>query len=179
MKATGIIRKIDDLGRIVIPKEMRKTLRIREGDSLEIYVERNGEIVLKRYAPLGEIIDEINIYAEVLYKSTGFNVCITDNKEVIAISGATKRKYIDSKLSDELIYILEMRELYINKKDRSVKITQKDDIAYSTQIIAPIISDADLIGSIIFFSDEVKKTISEVDLAQIKTAVNFLAKQME
>ena len=179
MKATGIIRKIDDLGRIVIPKEMRKTLRIREGDSLEIYVERNGEIILKRYAPLGEIIDEINIYAEVLHKSTGFNVCITDNKEVIAMSGASKRKYIDNKLSDDLIYILEMREVYINKGEKSVKITEKDELPYLTQIIAPIIADADLIGSIIFFSDEAKKTISEVDLAQIKTAVEFLAKQME
>lgn len=179
MKATGIIRKIDDLGRIVIPKEMRKTLRIREGDTLEIYVERNGEIILKRYAPLGDIIEEINAYAEVLHNTTGFNVCITDTKEVISMAGSSRRKYIENTLSDDLIYVLELRELYTNKDKRSVKITTKDDLAYSTQIIAPIISDADLIGSIIFFSEENRKEITEVDLALIKTAVNFLSKQME
>lgn len=179
MKATGIIRKIDDLGRIVIPKEMRKTLRIREGDALEIYVERNGEIILKRYAPLGEIIEEINAYAEVLHNATGFNVCITDTKEVIAISGTSKRKYLEGSISEDLIYVLELRDVYINKDKKSIKITTKDDLTYSTQIIAPIISDADLIGSIIFFSDETKKEITDVDLALIKTAVKFLSKQME
>lgn len=88
MKATGMIRKIDDLGRIVIPKEIRKTLKIREGDSLEIYVERNGEVILKRYAPFGDLIDKLTIFAETIAKNIGCNVVITDNKLVIATGGS-------------------------------------------------------------------------------------------
>ena len=103
MKATGMIRKIDDLGRVVIPKEIRKTLRIREGDPMEIYVEKNGEIILKRYAPLGEIIDEINSLAEILTKNIGFSVYVTDSKKIIALASKKQKHNLDRTITEELL----------------------------------------------------------------------------
>ena len=126
MKATGMIRKIDDLGRVVIPKEIRKTLRIREGDPMEIYVEKNGEIILKRFAPLGDIVDEVICLADVLAKNTGFSVYITDTQTVIAVSSKSKKGNLDRQISDELLQIMEERTLFINRGENEIKITEKD-----------------------------------------------------
>ena len=179
MKETGIIRKIDDLGRIVIPKEIRKTLRIREGDPMEIYVEKNGEIILKRYAPLGEIIEEAIALAEVLGKNTGFFVYITDNQKIIAVSNKAKKSEIDRIVSEELLFKLDERIMYINRGDYPIKITEKDDKSiYTSQIISPIIYEGDVIGSIILFSENVKKNITEVDLKLVQIATDFLSNQM-
>lgn len=179
MKATGIIRKIDDLGRIVIPKEIRKTLRIREGDTMEIYVEKNGEIILKRYAPFGDIIDEVINLADVISKNTGFSVYITDNQTVIAASTKSKKSNIDRLLSEDLLKILEERILYINRGDNSIKITEKDNKQdYFSQVISPIISDGDIIGSIILFSENTRKNITETDLKLVGVVTDFLSNLM-
>ena len=91
MKATGIVRRIDDLGRIVVPKEIRRTLRIREGDALEIFTDREGEIILKKYSPLGEMGNFADQYAESLAQTLGYLVCITDTDQVIAAAGPGKK----------------------------------------------------------------------------------------
>lgn len=90
MKATGIVRRIDDLGRVVIPKEIRRTLRIREGDPLEIFTDREGEIILKKYSPIGELGTLAKLYAESLAQTLGCTVCITDTDQVVAASGVGK-----------------------------------------------------------------------------------------
>ena len=179
MKATGMIRKIDDLGRIVIPKEIRKTLRIREGDPMEIYVEKNGEIILKRFAPLGDIVDEVICLADVLAKNTGLSVYITDTQAVIAVSSKSKKGNLDRQISDELLNILEERTLFINRGDNEIKITEKDGAnTYLSQVISPIISDGDVIGSIILFSESTRKNPTEMELKMLQVATDFLSNQM-
>jgi len=179
LKATGMIRKIDDLGRVVIPKEIRKTLRIREGDPMEIYVEKNGEIILKRFAPLGDIVDEVICLANVLAKNTGFSVYITDTQTVIAVSSKNKKNNLDRQITEELLNILEERSLFINKGENEIKITEKDSAnSYLSQVISPIISDGDIIGSIIFFSEGTRKNATETELKMLQVATEFLSNQM-
>ena len=93
MKATGIVRRIDDLGRVVVPKEIRRTLRIREGDPLEIYTDREGEIILKKYSPIGELSQFAAQYAKILSETTGYLVCVSDRDHVICACGSGKKDY--------------------------------------------------------------------------------------
>ena len=110
MKATGIVRRIDDLGRVVIPKEIRRTLRIREGDPLEIFTDREGEIILKKYSPIGELGTFAKQYAESLAQVSGLMVCITDRDAVIAAAGGAKKDYMGKAVSQELEDIIQERE---------------------------------------------------------------------
>lgn len=179
MKATGVIRRIDDLGRIVIPKEIRKNLKIREGDPIEIYVEQSGEIVLKRYAPFGDKIDELFSIAEAINKNTGFSVYITDTKKIIAISSKNRSTNLDRMLSVDLLQILDERRIWINKKDKGVKIIEGEHHDnYIIQVVSPIICEGDILGSIILFSENSVKNVTEVDLKILQTATDFLSCQM-
>ena len=103
MKATGVVRRIDDLGRVVIPKEIRKTLRIKEGDPLEIFTDKEGEIILKKYSPIGELTEFATGYAETLAKTTGHIACITDKDTVIAVSGGSKKEFLEQNISVNLV----------------------------------------------------------------------------
>lgn len=179
MKETGIIRKIDNLGRIVIPKEIRKILKIREGDTLEIYIENNEEIILRRYAPFGKIIDEARSLAEVLNKNTNLSVYITDNSRIIAVESKYKKNNIDRNISEDLLKVLEYRSVYINRGDVPIKITDKDNVKdYLSQVISPIILDGDILGAIILFSETTRKVISEIDLKILKMATDYMANQL-
>ena len=109
MKATGIVRRIDDLGRVVIPKEIRRTMRIREGDPLEIYTDREGEVIFKKYSPMGEMSEFAAQYAETLHKTCGLAVAICDRDSVIAVSGVPRREYADKPLTPELEELMERR----------------------------------------------------------------------
>ena len=109
MKATGIVRRIDDLGRVVVPKEIRRTLRIREGDPLEIFTDREGEIILKKYSPIGELSQFAGQYAESLAQSTGHLVCITDRDHVIAAAGNGKKEFEGKPISRQLEELIEDR----------------------------------------------------------------------
>lgn len=180
MKATGIVRKIDDLGRIVIPKEIRKGLRIRVGDPLEIYVEKNGEIILKKYAPMGDLLKISEQYADTLFRTSGFSVCIADTDSIIAVSGCPKKDYLDKEISDNILNIMESRSLWYTKDGITMKIVDGEvSTKYTSQIIAPIITDGDVIGSVILFSSENTKKITEVELKLVQSATIFLGKQME
>src|SRR5574344_2838525 len=122
MKATGVVRRIDDLGRVVIPKEIRRTLRIKEGDPLEIFTEKEGEIILKKYSPIGELSEFATEYAETLNKTTGHIACITDKDTVIAVSGASKKELLEQNVSPELEKIMEDQEKYISKENNDVAV---------------------------------------------------------
>lgn len=183
MKATGVVRRIDDLGRIVIPKEIRKTLRIKEGDPLEIFTDKEGEVILKKYSPIGELSEFATEYAETLAKTTGHIACITDKDTVIAVSGGSKKEFLEQSISDELEKILEDKENYTSKEnnDLSVPITKNDnkERRFNSQVVYPIISDGDAIGSVILLSKDTGTKMTEVEQKVVQSAANFLGRQME
>ena len=183
MKATGVVRRIDDLGRVVIPKEIRKTLRIKEGDPLEIFTDKDGEIILKKYSPIGELTEFATEYAETLSKTTGHIAFITDKDTIIAVSGGSKKEYLEQSVSDEIEQIMEDKEIYTSKenKDISMPITKNDknDKKNNSQVVYPIISNGDTIGSVILLSKEANVKMDEVETKLAQSAATFLGSQME
>lgn len=180
MKATGIVRKIDDLGRVVIPKEIRKNLRIREGDSLEIYIENNGEIIFKKYTAMGDIIDMASRFADNLAETSGFVACITDKETIIAVSGASKSEYLSKDISNHILNVMEDRAIWSTMDDSVMPIIENDKASkYCAQIVAPIICDADAIGTVILFSTEYAKKVTNVEYKLVQSAASFLAKELE
>ena len=181
MKATGVVRRIDDLGRVVIPKEIRRTLRIREGDPLEIFTDREGGVILKKYSPIGELTDFSKEYAESLQQSIGHIVLIADNDAFISVSGTTKKEFMEKKISDELEKIMENRRAVILGSDGNKVIplhTDDDESKYVTQVVAPIVAEGDAIGSVIILSKE-GEVFTELEKKLAETAASFLGKQME
>lgn len=183
MKATGVVRRIDDLGRIVIPKEIRKTLRIKEGDPLEIFTDKDGEIILKKYSPIGELSEFAIGYAETLAKTTGHIACITDKDTVIAVSGAPKKEFLQQSLSSELEEVMDNKEIYTSKENNEVSlpITQNDnkERKYNSQVVYPIVSQGDTIGSIILISKDQNTKMGDMELKVVQSAAGFLGSQME
>ena len=183
MKATGIVRRIDDLGRVVIPKEIRRTMRIREGDPLEIYTDREGEVIFKKYSPIGELQTFAGEYADTLQKTSGMSIFICDRDEIIAVSGASKREYLDKKISEELDEIIDSRALYINKMNREDKKITDSDSEHYISCAMPIIAEGDVIGCVVSGTtkgaDPSSKISPEVEMKLIQTAGMFLGKQME
>lgn len=178
MKATGIVRRIDDLGRVVIPKEIRRTLKIREGDPLEIFTDRDGEVIFKKYSPIGELGEFAAQYAETLYKTSGFPVCITDKDSIIAIAGAPKKELYDKPVSSELEKIMEDKKHYLSKGGSKVNITDNTD-KYSAGVVSPIIAEGDIIGNVIVIKESENDNITETELKLASAASMFLGKQME
>mgnify|MGYP005785587575 CR=1 FL=1 len=183
MKATGVVRRIDDLGRVVIPKEIRKTLRIKEGDPLEIFTDKEGEVILKKYSPIGELTEFATGYAETLAKTTGHIACITDKDTVIAVSGGSKKEFLEQDISEELEKLMEDKEKYNSKEnnDLAVPITKNGnkEIRCHSQIVYPIISDGDVIGSVILLSKDGNTKMTEVEQKVAQSAASFLGSQME
>ncbi len=178
MKSTGMIRKIDDLGRIVIPKEIRKTLKIREGDSLEIYIE--GErIILNRYSPLGEFIEDIIVLSESISNNTDTNICITDTKQVLIATGYLEKEYLYKEISKELLEKMEERILWQNKGENKIKITENDELVKKlNQVIMPIIYEGSVLGSVVLLTNDVNKKITETELGLVKVMADYLANRM-
>jgi AbrB family transcriptional regulator (stage V sporulation protein T) len=177
VKATGIVRRIDDLGRVVIPKEIRRTLRIREGDPLEIFVDRDGEVILKKYSPISELGDFAKEYAEALFDSLGSPILICDRDTVIAVAGVSKKDYLNKSIGDRIEKAMEERNPVLVTQQGEVSLVDGYDEELSSYTISPIIANGDPIGSVIIFSKE--KTIGEVEQKAAETAAGFLAKQME
>ncbi|HZK26220.1 MAG TPA: stage V sporulation protein T [Thermoclostridium sp.] len=182
MKATGIVRRIDDLGRVVIPKEIRRTLRIREGDPLEIFTDRDGEVILKKYSPIGELGDFAIEYAESLHNTSGHIICVSDRDFVIAVSGASKKEFLEKQLSGEVEKIMESKDTFVSSSDETAKITILNDETsdrYTSQVITPIISEGDPIGAVMFLSTDPKSKMGEVETKLAQSAASFLGKHME
>ncbi len=177
MKATGIVRRIDDLGRVVIPKEIRRTMRIREGDPLEIYTEKDGEVIFKKYSPIGELGDFALNYAETLSKTTGKGTCITDRDSVIAVSGMPKKELMEKRLSRELENIMQEKSTFHSKNDNKLSIIEGLD-KYNAGVVVPIVSEGDTIGSVIFVLNE-GEDVSEVESKLAESAAGFLGRHME
>lgn len=183
MKATGVVRRIDDLGRVVIPKEIRRTLRIKEGDPLEIFTDKEGEVILKKYSPIGELSEFASSYAETIAKTTGHIACITDKDTVIAVSGGSKKDFLEKNLSRELEEVMENKEVFKSKENNeiSIPVTQNEgrERIYNSQVIYPIISDGDVIGSVILMAKEPSKKMGEAEDKVAQSAAGFLGNHLE
>lgn len=179
MKATGIVRRIDDLGRVVIPKEIRRTLRIRESDPLEIFTDREGEIILKKYSPIGELGNFAKEYAESLAQVAGCLVCICDHDQVIAASGSGSREYQGKRIHPQLDEVIADRGNACVKDKGFVKVTEDDNGSYVAQAYSTITAAGDSIGVVILMSREGEKGFSETELKLAQAAAGFLGRQME
>lgn len=179
MKATGIVRRIDDLGRVVIPKEIRRTMRIREGDPLEIYTDNDGEVIFKKYSPIGELGNVSTQYADVLYKTANFPVVVCDRDHVIAVAGIPKKEVLERRVSPSLEEIMESRKFYSRTEDVTGKVQPVEGVERIAVAIAPIIASGDVCGSIMFLEGDVGGIASDTENKLIITAAGFLGKQME
>lgn len=177
MKATGIVRRIDDLGRVVIPKEIRRVLRIKEGDPLEIFTERDGEVIFKKYSPIGELGDFASCYAETLSKTSGSAAVITDKDNVIAVSGVPKKELAEKRVSHALEKLMDEKTSFIMKSggDKLPVIDGGDK--YMASVVYPIISEGDTIGSVVLLNEN--GTVGEVEDKLTQSAAGFLGKHME
>lgn len=181
MKATGIVRRIDDLGRIVVPKEIRRTLRIREGDPLEIFTDREGEIILKKYSPIGELSQFAGEYTESLAQTTGHLVIITDCDHVIAAAGTGKKDFEGKPISKQLEEAISARKSFLALEDDSefVKVTLDDNGEFNQQAVSTIICEGDAIGSVILYNRDEKGKMGETECKLASAAAGFLGRQME
>ncbi len=179
MKATGIVRRIDDLGRVVIPKEIRRTLRIREGDPLEIFVDRDGEVILKKYSPIGELGDFAKEYAESLSESTGHIALISDRDTVIAVAGAAKKDYLDKPIGAMLESCMENRKITLESGAGVHELMRDNNETIGSFVAAPIVAGGDPIGTVVLLSKDESVNVGEMESKMVETAAGFLAKQME
>lgn len=178
MKATGIVRRIDDLGRVVIPKEIRRTMRIRDGDPLEIYTEKDGEVIFKKYSPIGELSDFAAEMCETLGKTTGLAAAITDRDSVIAVCNVPRREAVGKPISAALEGIMESRQVYRGSGgEQRVPLSEELD-KYAVTVAAPILSEGDIMGSVLFLSEH-DASGGEVEYKLAQTVAGFLGKQME
>ena len=181
MKATGIVRRIDDLGRVVIPKEIRRTLRIREGDPLEIFTDREGEIILKKYSPIGELAAFAGMYADSLAKEAGCLVCICDMDQVVAASGNGRKEVQEKYISKVLQGELEERNSILAKVDEKkyIRVFREQEKDYVWESITPIICEGDVVGAVILLSSDEKEKFTKLEQKLGACAAGFLGKQME
>ncbi len=178
MKATGIVRRIDDLGRVVIPKEIRRTMRIREGDPLEIYTQSDGEVIFKKYSPIGELGADTKQYADVLSRTTGLAVAICDRDHVVAAAGMPKKDIVGKRISPMLESYMERRSGYVLGTDKD-NIVISEDAPKEVAVMSPIIGGGDILGAVALLCDDSKKTPGVVDVKLTQVAAGFLSKQME
>lgn len=182
MKATGIVRRIDDLGRVVIPKEIRRTMRIREGDPLEIFTDRDGEVILKKYSPIGELSQFAEEYAESISKVLNCIALISDADQIIAVAGASKKVFMEKKIGKDLDTIINSKISYLSKPGDKARAITTDDSndEYLSQLIVPIISQGDPIGSVILLTTADKGTIlDQSSLQAAEIGSTFFSLQME
>lgn len=178
MKATGIVRRIDDLGRVVIPKEIRRTLRIKEGDPLEIFTDREGEVIFKKYSPIGELNNFAVQYAETLWRTCELPVVICDRDSVIAAAGVAKRDFMDKRVSLEAERLIEARSLYSHKAGGEYFSVVDGVNEWQISVLMPIITEGDITGSVISLANS-ERSAEESEIKLIQTAASFLSKQLE
>ena len=179
MKATGIVRRVDDLGRIVIPKEIRRTLRIREGDPLEIYTEKDGGVIFRKYSPMGDLQEFAVQMCEAIGANTGHIAAVADRDTIIALSGAPKRELLDKPNSPELEKLMEQRKNYLfHDGDSPIRVSEAND-KYHLGIAAPILSQGDLMGCAMLLLQGSDKALTEGEQKLMQTVAGFLGKQME
>ena len=162
MKATGIVRRIDDLGRVVVPKEIRKVLRIREGDPLEIYTGTTGEVILKKYSPISELGQIAESFTETAASVLGLTVLVSDTDRFVAVSGVRQKDYLNKEIDEELDFIIQKKDKYKN----------------NSKVVVPILTNGDPIGSITILPPEGRE-LSDEEIKAAELGAGFLANQMQ
>ena len=178
MKATGIVRRIDDLGRVVIPKEIRRVLRIREGDPLEIFTERDGEVIFKKYSPMGELAEFAGQICDSLHKTTGATAAICDRDNIIAASGSGRRELLEKRISAALEQIMENRGVYGGDGQATLPAAEGCD-TLCISVAAPILSSGDVLGCVLFAAQQDAAPFGETEQKLAQTVAGFLGRQME
>lgn len=179
MKATGIVRRIDDLGRVVIPKEIRRTMRIREGDPLEIYTNVDGEVIFKKYSPVGEISSLATQYTEVLAKVSGCPAVICDRDHVIAVAGMQKKEVLERRVSNSLEDLMEQRKTHLYKSNEDEKLIPIEGVDKYAVACAPIISQGDISGAVVLLAGDHADFATPEQAALVQAATLYFGKQME
>jgi AbrB family transcriptional regulator (stage V sporulation protein T) len=184
LKATGIVRRIDELGRVVVPKEIRRTMRIREGDTMEIFTDREGEVILKKYSPIGELGDFAREFTESMHRAFGHICAVCDKDVFISVSGGARRELLDKAIHKDIERLIKGRErvmLSRNTGDALLDIAADDEAnnAYTAQVIHPILSDGDSIGAVIMLSRDEDMVMSQAEFKVCETGAHFLGKLME
>lgn len=179
MKATGIVRRIDDLGRVVIPKEIRRTMRIREGDPLEIYTDKEGGVIFKKYSLMGGLADFSGQMCETLNKTTGQITVITDRDTCLSVAGCARRELAEKRISPELEAIMEGRQIYQYTGDGKVLPVCEESNKYLISAAAPILSEGDVLGCVLFVTTDPEQRTGEIEYKLAQTIAGFLGKHME
>lgn len=181
MKATGIVRRIDDLGRVVIPKEIRRVMHIKEGSPLEIFTDKNGEIVLKKYSPMGELGMFAQQYADSLAQYLNCVACVSDHDQIIAVAGGAKRELLGKSIHHELEKLIDNRDAVMaNKGEKGyVEIADEVETEYTGEVIQTIICEGDAIGAIVILTKDADRRLGEAEQKAAFIAASFLGKQME
>ena len=179
MKATGIVRRVDDLGRIVIPKEIRRTLRIREGDPLEIYTEKDGGVIFRKYSPMGDLQEFAAQMCESIGSVTGHIAAVSDRDSIIALHGAPKKELMDKPNSPELEKLMEQRKNYRYQSGQPILRPSEQSEKYQLGVASPILSQGDLMGCVMLLLNESDTPLAESDQGLVQTIAGFLGKQME
>ncbi|MBQ2971659.1 MAG: AbrB/MazE/SpoVT family DNA-binding domain-containing protein [Ruminococcus sp.] len=179
MKATGIVRRIDDLGRVVIPKEIRRTLRIREGDPLEIYTATDGEVIFKKYSPVGELSTFAAQYADVLSRISSMPTLVCDRDHVIAAAGVSKREYLERRVTSVLENYMENRRSYTAHANSVDSVQPVEGVDHVAAVIYPIIASGDVTGAVVMLKGDTIKIPTDTEIKLAQSAAAFLGKQME
>lgn len=179
MKATGIVRRIDDLGRVVIPKEIRRTMRIREGDPLEIYTDRDGEVIFKKYSLMNGLGEFSAQLCETLYKTTGHPAVITDRDSIVALSGLPRRELLEKRVSVPMEHVMEGRQIYQYREGTPMfplSELSQDTVVFTA---APILSEGDVMGCVAFIGSSEDTPLGETEYKLVQTISGFLGRHME
>lgn len=176
MKATGVVRRIDELGRIVVPKEIRKTLRIKEGENLEIFIDDKQNIVLKKYSLMNNIEEIAHSFTDSIYSFLKHNIIITNNDTIIAVSGKLKKRYLNKSISQYLEKALSQREKVLESHNKKISFIEDEEIE-GTYAMAPILCNGDMAGLMIIFDDDAVVDENDYQICQI--VASFLGKYLE
>lgn len=181
MKATGIVRRIDDLGRVVVPKEIRRTLRIREGDPMEIFTDREGEIILKKYSPIGELGAFSQQYADAVYQATKHPVLVCDKDQFVAAAGLSKKEIIGTPIHSDLENAIEHRQsILAQQAERDfINISSMNGADFSSQALSTIICAGDAVGAVVIVAGKEAVPLETGALNLAVTGAYFLGKQLE
>ena len=169
----------DSLGRVVIPKEIRHTLRIKEGSPLEIYTEKDGGVIFRKYSPMGDLQDFAAQICEAIGANTGHVAAVADRDSIIALAGAPKRELVDKPNSQELDKLMQQRKNYRHQPGEALLKVSEGSEKYHLGVAAPILSQGDLMGCVMLLLGEDQKPLVEADQKLVQTVAGFLGKQME
>ena len=179
MKATGIVRRIDDLGRVVIPKEIRRTMRIREGDPLEIYTNSDGEVIFKKYSAISEMSENAVHVADIMNKIAGCPVVVFDKDHVVASAGVSRKEFAERRVTGQLEELMESRGQYFKTPDINWRLCGAEGVERAALAAVPIISAGDVTGAVVFLETDNVREVTDLQRSLINASAQFLARQIE